>query len=1083
MRIRTRLARIASLVLPLVATGCFFDDGGSSSGSGGSAGPSIELIPGDTLQKTLGSGTNPGPDTLYIAFHADSGSTYRLSVADPESKLKLAVTGRDTALQYTSSAVDFNRRNTLIDFPCVLTGTYLLRVTGPAGSLVKVAVDPRKGLPSSFVGPDAFEPDSTLRTASNLPADGQWHWRTGTSGVESDVDWFRVKTLPGRTYTVEFKDSVVLYGTTRSLWGGDSGMIGPPTTGSLEYASFDTSGFWVRTDCTPGGVRYRLRATESIGYPSGSTLPDAFESDDSLHPASGRTDSTVLSRTLHGRSSSQDVDWTKIDLEAGRTWTLALWDTSGFANSRLSGLPAGFEITANVSSKGKARVSTWIVPAASRLSLLLRTEGTVAGGYAVQAWVSGPLPDSMRTPDAWEIDSKAAPMFLESDSQEVSRNFHGIGASSDTDWIAMDLDSGRTYFLRLRDSGEGISPVFSGLPPGISVELLDLESLEESGNQSIWSFPAIAKGKVVLRLAKARAAGYSATAWSHSALPDSLRPERGEPDDVPGLAFELPPESASVVKRVIGDDTDWISVRKPMDSAAVLRIRNLGTNVMNWWPDPRESPRNIYPGQSDSATLFHLRSGRILAQIWNADSGDPRTQYSLASACKPLPPDALEPNDSPAKAALLKAGAPPTKGWASIDDTDWIAIDIPAGHAARIAWLSQDGIDMVATGPGSAPVSFLGADQNGDTLVQHLATPGRNLLRLVGSNSSVMTYEIGFDTVNLDPEEPNGTPSQAKAILLDSLAHSTILTTNDTDWFSFPVHAGWLYAVSRDRSSAEAAVFFQGQRIPLRKQFTDSAFEAPGEGTAFLALSRKGPASFPPEKTAFGFKICPGDSLSATTDSLHPKIIQSNSGPHRLELAPQTDIWLGVPVKSGARYSLEDFTSRTSYLGLVAYSGADTALWAKFISSSGSWTAPADGMLKLHIRSTNPFWESTPDTMSFSLREEPPNPGAPNFDSAHALELPTDSSFQSRTFFSADTEYFKIHVEAGRQYTLWIEADETLRLEAMGASDSPRKTLLASGGQLVAWSLGTASSDGYWTFKMEDFIAPLVRYRIGVSSR
>lgn len=1082
MRILTRLARIASLLLPLLATGCFFDDDGSPSGSSRNAGPSIELVPGDTLQKTLG-GTNSGLDTLYIAFHADSGSTYRLSVADPESKLKLAVTGRDTALRYTSSAVDFNRRNTLIDFPCASTGTYLLRVTGPAGSLVKAAIDPRTGLPSSFVGPDAFEPDSTLRTASILPADGKWHWRTGTSGIEGDVDWLWVKTFPGRTYTVEFNDSVVLYGTTRSLWSGDSSMIGSPTVGSLEHASFDTAGFWVRTDCTPGGVRYRLRVTESIGYPSGSTLPDAFESDDSLHPASGKTDSTMLARTLHGKSSSKDVDWTKFDLEAGRTWTLAVWDTSGFATSRLSGLPAGFDIASSISSKGKARLSSWIVPASSHLTLLLRTDGPDAGGYAVQAWVSGPLPDSIRAPDAWESDSKSVPMLLKSDSQEVSRNFHGIGASSDTDWIAVDLDSGRTYFLRLRDSGEGISPVFSGLPSNISVPLVDLDALEKSGNQSVWSFPAIAKGKIVLRLAKARVAGYSAAAWSRAGLPDSLLPERGEPDDAPGLALELPPGSPSVGKRVVGNDTDWILVQKPADSAVVLRIKNLGTNVMAWRPSPKASPRNVYPGQSDSTTLFHLRTDSILAQIWNANSSDSRTQYSLASACNPLPPDALEPDDSPSKAIALQAGAPSAKRWTSSDDTDWIAVEIPAGHAARIALLAKNGIGMVATGPGSAPASFLGASIHGDTLVQHLATPGRNLLRIVGANSSVMAYEIRFDTVNLDSEEPNNTPSQAKPIPLDSVARSTILTTNDTDWFSFPVHAGWLYAVSWDKSEADAAVFFQDARVQLRKQFTDSAFEAPGEGTAFLALTKKGPASFPPGKVSFQFKVCAGDSLSAITDSLHPKTILPNSGPYKFALAPQTDLWLGLPVKAGARYSLENISTKSSYLGLVAYSGVDTALWAKFMRSSDPWVAPVDGMLRLHLRSTNPFWESTPDTMGFSLREDPPNPGAPNFDSVHALELPTDSSFQSRTFHAADTEYFKIHVEAGRQYTMWIEADETLRVEALDASDASQKTFLASGGQLDTWSLGTASSDGYRTFKMERFVALSANYRIGVSSR
>lgn len=1083
MRIRTRLARIASLVLPLVATGCLFDDGGPSSSRGQDAGPSIELVPGDTLQKTLGSGTNSGKDTLYLAFHADSGSTYRLSVADPESKLELAVTGRDTAQQYTSSAVDFNRKSALIDFPCTSTGTYLLRVIGPGGALVKAAIDPRTGLPSSFVGPDAFEPDSTLHTASNLPADGQWHRRTGTSGVESDVDWFRVKTLPGRTYTVDFKDSVVLYGTTRSLWSGDSDMVGSPTTGSLEYASFDTAGFRVRTDCNPDGVRYRLRVTESVGYPAGSTLPDASESDDSLHPASGRTDSTPLARTLHGQSSSKDVDWTEFDLASGRTWTIAVWDSTGSATNRISGIPTGIEPATGGGWKGDIRLSTWTIPAPTGARILLRTSGSDAGGYALQAWASGPLPDSIRLPDTYETDSRKAPAILKADSLEVFRNFHGIRTSSDTDWIALDVDSGRTYHLRLRDSAGGIDPQLEGIPDEISVVVSEYAALGKRGDATTLSFPCVARGRVLLRLADSLAADYSIAAWSRPGLPDSLLPEKGEPDDLPSAAFELPPESASVVKRVVGDDTDWISVRKPMDSSAVLRIKNLGTNVMTWWPDRSGSPRDIYPGGSDSTTLFHPRTDRILAQIWNTDSSDSRSQYLLSSGRGPLPPDALEPNDTPTKAAVLKAGASPTRGWTSIDDTDWIAIDIPAGHVARLARLSMDGIDMDATGPGSTPASIVETDLRDDTLIQYLATPGRNLLRLVGSNSSVMPYEIRFDTVNIDPEEPNNSPSQARAIALDSLSYSTILTTNDTDWFAFPVHAGWLYAIFWDRSEAEAAVFFQGARVRLRMQFSDSAFEAPGEGTAFLALAKKGPASFPPEKTAFGFKICRGDSLSATTDSLHPKTILPNSGRYAFELAPKTDLWLELPVKAGAHYSLEDFASRSPELELVGFFGADTALWAQFTRTSGSWKAPANGALKLHIRSINPFWETAPDTMSFSLREDPTNPGEPNFDSAHALELPTDSSFQSRTFFAADMEYFKIRVEAGKQYTMWIEADETLRVEPLGTSDALIRTFLASGSDLESWNLGTASSDGYRTFRMEQFVAPLAHYRIGVSSR
>ena len=457
------IIRWAPFVLSaLLAGGCLLDSQRGELPTG----QATDIAPGDTVYRSL-SGPAGSRDTLYLAFSADSGYRYRLQASDSASRLQLAVVGSDGSLLYTSAVPDATGRWTLVDFPCALSGTYRLRITGPAGVAFASTIQAIAGLPSTFVEPDPSEVDSTIHLAKEVLANGIWNARTGTSGTTGDVDWIFVAVHPGHTYTVDFHDSVVLYGTTHTLWSADSVRIGNPSSGSLSYTSFDEGRIYVRVDCTPSGVRYRLRVSDTAGYPVGSVKPDAYERDDSLHPALLKPDSSALLRTFHGLGTSRDTDWTRIDLPAGSSWTLVMVDSTRSANLELfdpsTGLDAG---PFRSRSAGSTTVDSFTLFSLAARSLVLRVGGTTPGAYVLRAWATGPLPDSMRMADAWEPDSPSSPANFPADSVLRSRTLHGDVSTRDTDWTAIPVDSGRTYRVVVVDSFGRVNASLVGIPGG-----------------------------------------------------------------------------------------------------------------------------------------------------------------------------------------------------------------------------------------------------------------------------------------------------------------------------------------------------------------------------------------------------------------------------------------------------------------------------------------------------------------------------------------------------------------------------------------------------------------------------------------
>jgi len=1190
----------------IVVGGCLFDSNSSSEPPPAPSAPKVDLGPGDTAHKVL-TGPAGALDTVYIRFAADSGHRYRLQSSDSASRLKLAVTNLDTSLVFTSSATDFTKKWTMVDFPCAKSGVYLLRVIGPTGVSFQSAVQSFDGLPTTFVSPDGFEPDSSLHLAKEILPDGNWNQRTGTSSLTGDVDWVFLRTLPGRTYTFEFHDSATSYGTSHSLWASDSSRIGDPTSGSLQTVSFDTGRVYVRVDATPSGVRYRLRATQQIGYPAGVSAPDLFEHDDSLHPAVLKADSSWLGRTLHGLGSSRDTDWTRIDLIPGVTWTVTLRDSTRYAQSDLidpstgTGLPY-FENTYQNSAYRKS----WKIPVLVPTSLILRVWGTTPGSYALQAWASGTLPDSMRMGDAWEPDSRTSPAPFLADSVLRTRTLHGSGATHDTDWMTFSVDSGRTYRVVVVDSSTRIALALQGLPAGISAVLttampagkISLDTLTfpsvakgqvvlrvwgtracgysvltsstlglpdsirsadpwepDSRTASVvfaadsvarsrtlhgfgtthdtdWmsipvdsgktyqvvvidssgrivpslmnlavgisatqspaatpgktsydtiSFPSVSKGQVLLSIWGPRACGYSVRTTARFGLPDSLLPELGEPDNTTAQAFSLVVDGAPVVKRVVGSDSDWVVARNLPGSGVVLHIRNLGSSNLSWRSAPGASPVTIGGGATDSALLLTGRSGQILSQVWSTGFAA-KINYSVQASGITLPADPLEPDDAISSPSLPTFGTAPVQRWTSKDDTDWMALNLPAGAAAKISLTGAANLSYATFSPDGQPVTRFAGPTSGDTASFYVARSGKTLLRVSTTAWKIVPYSVRIDTLRVDTSEPDGTPALAHPIVLDTSWRSTILTENDTDWYSFAVHSGWLYQIKWDesRQGVSALVMMAGKRVPLKYVFMDSAFEAPGEGTIYLAFARNGTTSFQPPPTKWRILSKPGDSLSPYSDSLHPMTILPDGKIRTTALAPTNNEWLSIAVTAGRVYSIEDIKAR-SFPKLEAWFLDSLVMKTDATNNTQGWRAPRDGILRIHLFSTNPFSNDPPDSIQFSLHETSANALAASQDSASAVVIPTDSTFVEVVSLKGGEDYIQFPVDASKYYRIYFQGVDSYM--GISQSDILRGLFSSNEGELISYNFGNPLASGQALIRIVHMSGQgFTRYRVAVTT-
>lgn len=264
---------------------------------------------------------------------------------------------------------------------------------------------------------------------------------------DRDVDWFRFQADSGKVYTLSYP--TWLYG---SVWTADSQQVSEELAGLLivpiDYLNRDPGYAGQVLVCKKSGTyELRLEANSAGMYwvelqvgtalPAWYVAPDKFEPDNGLSNASVFAPDTIAA--IHTLSSG-DEDWTRVDLDPGRTYFVEV-KNNGTGECRFSLFNADSELVIPAVSVQSNFTSRYEYKVSQKTSIHLRVFGD--SRYALRVWPA-PL-DSFESDDGIST-AKTLPV----DGVAQTRTLQG-----DDDWIKVRFDSVEPYFFRLDNPGSG----------------------------------------------------------------------------------------------------------------------------------------------------------------------------------------------------------------------------------------------------------------------------------------------------------------------------------------------------------------------------------------------------------------------------------------------------------------------------------------------------------------------------------------------------------------------------------------------------------------------------------------------------
>lgn len=290
----------------------------------------------------------------------------------------------------------------------------------------------------------ALDSNDGVSRAAPLTVGSKW---SDIQAEDGGVDWFRFQADSGKVYTLSYPSW--LYG---SVWTSDSQQVSREMVGDLilPIDIWNTSPSYSGQIlvCRKSGIYdLRLESRSSDAYwvelqvgtalPSWYVAPDKFEPDNGLSSASVFAPDTVAA--IHTLSSG-DIDWTRIDLEPGRTYFVEV-KNNGTGECRFSLFNADSEEIIPAISVQPRFASRYEYKVSEKASIYLRVFGD--SKYALRVWPA-PL-DSFESDDGIST-AKTLPV----DGVAQTRTLQGTD-----DWIKVRLGSVAPYFFRLDNPGSG----------------------------------------------------------------------------------------------------------------------------------------------------------------------------------------------------------------------------------------------------------------------------------------------------------------------------------------------------------------------------------------------------------------------------------------------------------------------------------------------------------------------------------------------------------------------------------------------------------------------------------------------------
>lgn len=346
-------------------------------------------------------------DTDWIALPVQAGGTYSVTAYSTSNSLSIyGYTSKDSIIDYRTSTTS----GTISTMP-LKNDTLYFRIFS-SYTIARYTLSISRTAP---LAPDSYEIDNTKDKA--YKATGSFS-QTRTITVD-DTDWVSIPVLAGGKYTLSSTSSSV-----RIVLFNSSGVqLSYSTSGSLEFtASSADTFYYLLTSKSPLSyptIRYTL--SMSIVLPLAA---DSYESDNSLSTAKALlTDSTVQNRTI----TIGDTDFVSFRVpSAGRVTINAAHTASYYTYLYLYD-----SLGATLSTKYSTSYGTSLAYTFSTGGLFYcRINSQTSSSYS------------------YSLSAKLA----EFDTLKVGNSSSRYLAALDTQWVAISLDSGKSYTIQTTGS-------------------------------------------------------------------------------------------------------------------------------------------------------------------------------------------------------------------------------------------------------------------------------------------------------------------------------------------------------------------------------------------------------------------------------------------------------------------------------------------------------------------------------------------------------------------------------------------------------------------------------------------------------
>jgi len=1110
-----KLLRILGLALvsSLLLNACGQDASPSNSPSENPvAPPVVDLAPGGTVAKTI-PGTSAKPDSVFATFHADSGSTYRITlVADTATRFVVGVrdtTGGAVYVRKWTSTKD----SATLDFPCTRTGTYAVAVAGKGAAAVKIRLMSSPGLPKDFILPDEAEPDNRLSLATLLKPDTIWTTRTLHSGV-ADEDWFKIPVDSGMTYSFQSVDSGRSYASIKELYGSDSSVISSGSSGVADYPSYGPGFVYLRVLGDSAGVRYRVRVVAKLGLPAGGLGADAYESDDTRATAKPiPTDSSFQFHTLHGLKTTTDVDWVAFSVDSGMTYAITIRDTSrsmSFQLETLDTVAVAYQL-----ASGSTILQQISAPCAKSGRWRLRLSGTSSTAYSVAIMPHSGIP-LWAIMDPWESDDTIPKASLITTNGTVqNRTLHRSGKGGmNPDVVAFAVDSGKLYTVRIVKQTNYLSPTTISDSTGKTLESQE----RQVADTTFLDFPALKSGRRFIHLTATGNDGiaYGLSVTSRQGLPAWAFPERGEPDSGISSAMTMPLDSTVLARRIDGKDSvDWIKVSLKANTLTHLTIRNLHeyrylrVRYLKADSTKARAEDQLYQAHDYTWTIVSLRDSVFFLQLSGTytDSSVLRMElYATSHALPPTPPDTLGVQAGISQAVALVNG-PTLLRSAGLGNADWMKVAVdsgdivvstlgPYGTAAGMSYFAADstvlnGVGSSISGYGKVMGNYGPEVRGPTTLALTAKTKGFVFIAVGGPDSMSVAYTLNVQTYHPDTQEPDNSLSQAVEIPTDGTEIVRSSLRGDEDWLKFHVAAGQAYQVHAtgdmpftiqvlDSASATTTYPSEASEYTIQKA-------ARSDGWMYIELTHDSYTSEFPVHMKASVTTIPNDRYEPNNTRATATPLPLDSTVLTLMAVPGDTDWLRVHLEAGVSGLI-----RLRTPGYIEHATFDSS--GKPLFDSSTHTLVDDHYLNGYLNGNDSCMIAyrAPRAMDVWLRvtgqygpytavafTAPNDAYEPDDDSTRAKPLPTDGSIQERSFPGNDVDWILAKVDSGARYEFVVQTDMIFTAEYLVRSPSrPGYNILPMDSSDLAYSFPRVPIDGVVKYTFTSLLSTEVYLKI-----